>query len=178
MALHCRSTPILLSLESSRTVAIMALVGDTIGQRICTAYKAAGLNRRQFSIKTGLDYASISKWEKGTVTPDLLSIRRAVAVLPGVTVGDILGEEASATGDTRLEREDARHPEIDAWAEQRADVDAKIVERLHENMRAWQGALTPDVIAFLYEKAELAALKAKPTPAIPEGMRKVEKKKR
>lgn len=74
---------------------VSRLKGETIGARIREAYEAAGLNRHQLHLRTGLAYTTIDAWERGERVPEMASIIR-VAEVTGFTPSDILGEQATA----------------------------------------------------------------------------------
>lgn len=152
-------------------------MAESTGQRVRAAYLAAGMNRRQFSVKTGLDYATIMKWEDGA-EPDLKSLRRT-AEATGKSVSYFLGEE------TTLDRDDEQGiavveaflKELEKDERPAAPADARTLRALRGRLggttitptalRGWYRGLVSDRLAAQVEGMPKAA------PEVPEGRRRV-----
>ncbi len=51
-----------------------------VGQRIRAAYKAAGLTRREFARRMGVDESAVYRWERGERNPTMANVEKASEV--------------------------------------------------------------------------------------------------
>jgi len=63
---------------------------EGIGQRIRTLRKARALTQKQLGELLGISFQAVSKWEKGSCSPELSQIPALCRAL-GVTADELLG---------------------------------------------------------------------------------------
>lgn len=77
-----------------------------IAQRCLAARNLTGLSQARFAVRINFDPATISRWERGVITPDARG-RRALAEITGKSESHFSpdeGEEGTLTGDLRRAR--------------------------------------------------------------------------
>lgn len=104
-------------------------VGTAIGQRIATAYRAAGMNRSQLAKAIGAGYSNVWRWETGEAAPSIESLA-LVAKATGTTIDWLQrGEDADRP------EEPEPCPEFARWLAELAPGDLTALER--RTLAAW-----------------------------------------
>lgn len=132
-------------LSSSSLEDVGKLAGKTVGERVAEAYKAAGFSRHKLSQITRLSYSTINDWEKHGVTPELSSLQ-IVAEATGVSVSDLLGDDAELEGTPNIEAA------IAARAEQGSPLSPAVIQRLR-GYSAKGGDFNPGLVEMLINDA-------------------------
>lgn len=68
---------------------------DTFGRRLAARRKRLKLTQRQLGLDLNIDPLRISRWERGVATPRGIEVVSQLARALGVTVGWLIGEEAT-----------------------------------------------------------------------------------
>ncbi len=69
---------------------MLAMLGQSIGERIAWARERAGFNKNRFARELGTSWQHVDHWEKGRTEPSLGSMRR-IAELLEISVDFLLG---------------------------------------------------------------------------------------
>lgn len=141
-----------------------------VGARLKQAREAKGWTQEEAARHIGVSAMTLSRQERGQHPPQR-SLEQ-IAAAYGVSADWIL------KGETRLERAAPLHPEIDEYANERAQagrpVPGEILERIRRDTDAWEGTISrDDFVMLLPIAASRAEQLAKQPPPIPQGRRRV-----
>lgn len=125
------------------------------GRKLAAGRKARGLSQVDAAAEAGMHPQTLSEYELGKVARPSIEKLAALARMARVP----LPEDAETT----LERDDARRPEIDAWAKREGFED--VADELQRRLAAWD--LDDEVLLFAAIKARKKPTAAKPAPAVP-----------
>ena len=104
--------------------------GDTLGERIASAMKRAGLNKTELARACGVRWATVHEWTKQPKDIEADNIRR-IAEVTGVSVDELLGVAAG------------QEPSFKAWKQLTAHLEAEGDALTDDEARALKSVAWP-----------------------------------